>query len=96
MAKRSSKPPILCKYNSTDYLIIASTLAIAIGEEFDNIDVDILAAFFATLSDQLALISSVNACPPSNGEEPFISPIPATAMTRNKHRKKYHKKKSKK
>ena len=72
----------LCKYNAGDYLIVVSTLAIAISEEFNDVDVNILAAFFATLADELALISSVNACPPKNGNEPFIPPISDTALTR--------------
>lgn len=37
---------------------LASSLAILIGEQFDTDDLDVLAAFFSALGDNIAVISS--------------------------------------
>lgn len=75
----------LCSFGSLDYIVLASTLAIALGEELSSNDINILATFFAVLSDELALISSVEVCSsPNESEEIFSAPTPDVALTRNK------------
>lgn len=95
----------LCCFSSTDYIVLASTLAIALGEELSQTDLNILSTFFAVLSDELALITAVQGC--NTGEdEVFVPPVPDVAMTssakkttspkQKRHSKKIVKKRSKK
>ena len=44
----------LCCFSSLDYIVLASTLAVALGEELSTTDISILSTFFAVLSDELA------------------------------------------
>lgn len=86
--KDCSKKPTeskLCCFGYVDYIVLASTLAIALGEELSNQDVEILSTFFAVLSDELALISTVNGCSSSDTEDTFVSPVPDVAITSNRH-----------
>ena len=71
----------LCCFGYVDYIILASTLAIALGEELDNTDLSILSTFFAVLSDELALITSVNSCSNNTPDETFVAPVPDVAIT---------------
>ena len=66
----------LCSFGYLDYIVLASTLAIALAEELSEDDLDVLSAFFAVLADELALITSIQEC--SSGDETqdtFIPPI---------------------
>lgn len=75
----------LCAFSSLDYIVLASTLAVALGEELSSNDVNVLATFFAVLSDELALIAAIDACSSSeNDDESFTAPTPDVAMTRSK------------
>lgn len=47
----------LSDFSNEELVILSSTLAIAISKEFSNEDSLILAAFFTTLGDNLALLS---------------------------------------
>ncbi|MGL5695252.1 MAG: hypothetical protein ACRCXA_14320 [Peptostreptococcaceae bacterium] len=78
----------LCCFGYVDYIVLASTLAVALGEELNSTDLNILATFLAVLSDELALIGAINSCPSSNNstEEVFVPPVPDVAMTRSKKR----------
>ena len=38
----------LCAFSSLDYIVLASTLAVALGEELSSNDVSILATFFCS------------------------------------------------
>ena len=82
----------LCAFSSLDYIVLASTLAVALCEELSSYDVNILATFFAVLSDDLALIAAVEACS-SNGDEDetFTAPTPDVAITRTKANKSHSK-----
>ena len=83
----------LCAFSSTDYIILASTLAIALGEELSGDDINILASFFAVLSDELALIASIDACNENEESPEFIPPIPdVSATTRCSNKKSKNKK----
>ena len=83
----------LCCFSSLDYIVLASTLAVALGEELSTTDISILSTFFAVLSDELALIASVNACS-TTGENPvFVPPVPDVAATSSQNRSKNMKKK---
>lgn len=70
----------LCCFSSTDYIILASTLAIALGEELSQTDLNILSTFFAVLSDELALIATVQGCN-TGDEDVFVPPVPDVATT---------------
>jgi hypothetical protein len=59
----------LCAFGSLDYIILASTLAVALGEELSSNDINILATFVAVLADELALIAAVEVCPSNNEGE---------------------------
>ena len=75
----------LCAFSSLDYIVLASTLAVALGEELSPNDINILATFFAVLSDELALIAAVDVCSSSEDEdESFTAPTPDVAITRTK------------
>ena len=66
----------LCSFGYLDYIVLPSTLAIALAEELSEVDLDVLSAFFAVLADELALITSIQEC--SSGDETqdtFIPPI---------------------
>jgi len=79
----------LCAFGSLDYIVLASTLAVALGEELSSNDVNILATFFAVLSDELALIAALEACSSDDeDQETFTVPTPDVAITRNKVHKK--------
>lgn len=83
--------PKLCCFGYVDYIVLASSLAIAVAEEVDTADLNILAGFFATFSDELALIASVkgSCSPPSNStngnssDGTFIPPLPASDSSRS-------------
>ena len=70
----------LCYFSSTDYIVLASTLAIALGEELSQTDLNILSTFFAVLSDELALIATVQGCN-TGDEDVFVPPVPDVATT---------------
>lgn len=70
----------LCYFSALDYIVLASTLAIALGEELSTNDINILSTFFAVLSDELALIGSVDACT-TGSTDVFVPPVPDVAMT---------------
>lgn len=101
----NDKKSKLCCFGYLDYIVLASSLAIALAEELNDIDVTILAGFFATLSDELALISAVKQCDTNNGDDEsddesiFVPPIPvisSAAMTRTSKKVVKKKKKIKK
>lgn len=85
----------LCCFSSVDYIVLASTLAIALGEELSSTDLGILSTFFAVLSDELALIQSVNNCNSNTNNPIFVPPVADVAVTssQNKNNKKNIKKK---
>ena len=84
----------LCAFSSLDYIVLASTLAVALGEELSSNDVNILATFFAVLSDELALIAAVDACNTGGNETSiFVPPIPDVAATSSQNISKNIKKK---
>lgn len=73
----------LCSFGYLDYIVLASTLAIALAEELSEEDLEVLSAFFAVLADELALITSIQEC--SSGDETqdtFIPPIAAGSGSR--------------
>ncbi|RDY29199.1 hypothetical protein CHL78_002515 [Romboutsia weinsteinii] len=70
----------LCCFGYVDYIVLASTLSVALAEELTVNDLNILAGFFAVLSDELALIASVESCPSGNDDD-FAAPAPAVAIT---------------
>lgn len=79
----------LCNFGSIDYIFLASSLALAIGEELSPNDINILATFFAVLSDELALIAAIEACDSSDSSDNlFVAPVPDAAMTSTNHNKK--------
>lgn len=86
----SNKKPILCAFGYVDYIILASTIAIALAEELGPDDLSILATLFAVLSDELALISAVeetcndNDEDSNNNESVFVPPVPAVSRTSKK------------
>ncbi len=91
----------LCRFGYVDYIVLASSLAIAVAEEVGPTDLSILASFFATFSDELALIAAVKeGCTPNsdsdsnpnNEEITFVPPIPATSGSRSKSKIKKRKK----
>lgn len=69
----------LCKFGYVDYIVLASTIAIAIAEDLNSNDLNILAAFLATLSDEIALIAAVESCP--SNDDVFVPPVPDVAIT---------------
>ncbi|MGL5330815.1 MAG: hypothetical protein ACRDD7_16215 [Peptostreptococcaceae bacterium] len=88
-SNNNQQNPRLCCFGYLDYIVLASTLAVALGEELNSTDLNILATFFAVLSDELALIGAVNSCPTNNngsGDDVFVAPVPDVAMTRSKKR----------
>lgn len=96
--------PKLCRFGYVDYIVLASSLAVAVAEEVDVTDLNILAGFFATFSDELALIASVKSGCPSDSdsnsssssdsptESTFVPPLPATNGARSKPKIKKRKK----
>lgn len=82
----------LCCFSSVDYLILSSTLAIALGEELSSTDLGILSTFFAVLSDELALIQSVNSCNNNSNNPVFTPPIADVAVTSSKNENNKYKK----
>lgn len=92
--KNTNKTPKLCSFSSVDFIVLASTLAIALGEELSSTDIEILASFFAVLSDELALIGAVDDC--KSGDEDssvFVAPVPAVAATSSNRKSRHIKKK---
>jgi hypothetical protein len=72
----------LCKFGYVDYIVLASTIAIAIAEDFNSNDLNILAAFLATLSDEIALIAAVESCPLNDDDKDiFVPPAVDVAIT---------------
>lgn len=95
----------LCCFGYVDYIVLASTLSVALGEELSIQDINILSTFFAVLSDELALIGTVKNCPTAQTSQTFVPPVPDVAVTANNsnlkkspkpHRKKVIRKKIKK
>ncbi|WP_250673959.1 hypothetical protein LZ906_013535 [Paraclostridium ghonii] len=93
----------LCCFGYVDYIVLASTLAIAVAEEVNASDLNILASFFATFSDELALIAAVKVtCAPnsetnSSGETSpeeniFVPPTPTLSRTKSNPKVKKRKK----
>lgn len=79
----SNNKSYLCSFGYLDYIVLASTLAIALAEELSEEDLEVLSAFFAVLADELALITSIQEC--SSGDETqdtFIPPIAAGSGSR--------------
>lgn len=60
---KTSPKSFLCNFGYVDYIVLASTISIALGEELSSVDLNVLSSFFAVLSDELALIASVEDCP---------------------------------
>lgn len=85
----NSKKSKLCYFSALDYFILASTLAIALGEELSDNDIDILSTFLAVLSDQLALISNVNSCSQGDENDVFVPPIPAVSSSAGRYSHSY-------
>ena len=81
---QNSSDSKLCDFSSLDFIILASTLAIALGEELSSNDINILATFFAVLSDELALIAAIDQCSSSDNSEQSSAASPDVAMTRHK------------
>ena len=48
-----------CNFRSYDLVLLASTLSIYISQGLSSDDIGILAAFFTTVGDNLALIASM-------------------------------------
>ncbi len=93
-SNNTNKTSKLCSFSSVDYIVLASTLAIALGEELSSDDINILASFFAVLSDELALIAAVDACNTGGNETSiFVPPIPDVAATSSQNISKNIKKK---
>ena len=73
----------LCSFGYLDYIILASTLAIALAEELSEDDLEVLSAFFAVLADELALITSIQECSSEDEtQDTFIPPIAAGSGSR--------------
>lgn len=83
-----SKSSFLCNFGYVDYIVLASTIAITLGEELSANDLNVLASFLDVLSDELALIASVEACSQNNNDDDFVFVPPGIAMTCNKNSKK--------
>ena len=66
--KRISKSR-LKKFGPGDYFLLASTLALALNEELDSDDFNLLTAFVTILADELALIDSLNSFPTSDDSD---------------------------
>ena len=86
----------LCYFSAIDYIVLASTLAIALGEELSTTDISILSTFFAVLSDELALIQSVNSCKSNTNNPIFVPPVSDVAVTSSKNENNENKKNTKK
>lgn len=86
----------LCCFSSVDYIVLASTLAIALGEELSSTDLGILSTFFAVLSDELALIQSVNNCNSNTNNPIFVPPVADVAVTSSQNKNNKNKKNIKK
>lgn len=87
----------LCCFSYIDYIVLASALSVGLAEELSNTDLAILSTFFAVLSDELALITSVNGC--NSGEENevnFVPPVPDLAITKSRCEDKIKSKNTKK
>ncbi|MCC3869380.1 hypothetical protein [Terrisporobacter mayombei] len=91
-----TKDSKLCCFSSVDYIVLASTLAIALGEELSSTDLGILSTFFAVLSDELALIQSVNNCNSNTNNPIFVPPVADVAVTSSQSKGNENKKNIKK
>ena len=49
----------LSDFSKEELVLLSSTLALAINKDFSNEDLLILAAFFTTLGDNLALLATI-------------------------------------
>lgn len=89
-SNNTSTKSFLCNFGYVDYIVLASTIAIALSEELTSNDLNILASFFAVLSDELALVSAVEVCPSNdNGNnDNFVFVPPDVAMTSNNKKNK--------
>lgn len=81
---QSSSTSKLCAFTPLDYIILASTLAVALGEELSSDDISILSTFFAVLSDELALIEAISDCSSSENDNSFTPPTPDVTTNRSK------------
>lgn len=94
---RDDKPK-LCRFGYVDYIILASTLAVAIAEEVNITDLSILSNFFLALGDQLGLIAAVKVgCESesessSSEESTLVPPVPSIGEARSKAKTKKSKK----
>lgn len=94
--KRDNPPKksIFCNIGYVDYILLASSIAIALGDELTPNDLDILSAFFAVLADELALVSSVeSACSSNSGDnsgDEFVPPAPPAAASSSRLAKNQH------
>lgn len=88
----------LCCFGYVDYIILASSLAVAIAEEVNITDLSILSNFFLVLGDQLGLIAAVkvgcaeNPESSSSEESNFVPPVQDTGVSRSKTKVKKSKK----
>lgn len=74
---KSSNKAKLCSFGYVDYIVLASSLAIALAEELNANELNILATLLAVLSDELALISTVeSSCSNNQNNTTFVPPIP--------------------
>ncbi|WP_297133642.1 hypothetical protein [Terrisporobacter sp.] len=89
--KNNSK---LCCFSYIDYIVLASALAVGLAEELSDTDLGILSTFFAVLSDELALITTVNGCNSEEDELNFVPPVPDIALTSSTSKKKNNTKKN--
>ena len=86
--KNTNNTSKLCNFSAVDYIVLASTLAIALGEELSSDDINILASFFAVLSDELALIAAIDVCGSiDDNSSVFVSPVPDVAATSSQNKK---------
>lgn len=86
---KTSPKSFFCNFGYVDYIVLASTISIALGEDLSRDDLNVLAAFFAVLSDELALIAAVESCPSNNNSDgdDFTFVPPDVAMTSNNNQK---------
>ena len=78
----------LCNFGYLDYIILASSLAIALAEELSEDDLEILSTFFAVLADELDLITSIQECNSDDDEDTFVPPLPGAYNSRSSLKRK--------
>ncbi|HSQ90511.1 hypothetical protein [Romboutsia sp.] len=84
--KKPSKSK-LCSFGYVDYIVLSSTISIALAEDLTSDDLNILASFLATLSDELALIAAVKVCPTHGSDDGFIPDVELTRSNFNSPKK---------